>query len=843
MVAELRMRLVERGGGVVEDDHPEAAGLEATAGDSDDLLELVETPPETSGRRLHSSEIHIRPRSTPPPGLREPRNPEMRPPLPLAVPLELVETEPVARVTTSAVSPASPSAQPVASSPGVLATSPPLLPAAQRSPADVGCSSSQPPAVGTLTVARGETCALEASGGALRLSDHEAAWGHATVAIPMATLPRLMRAHAAALRLRGDGESGAPLTAPPQAPLDVSPQAPLDAPLAALSPPDLLELLAPLASLVRGVDYAVAADADDEPTGWLVLKDATRLRALTSLPPGLVLDACVGRASRWRRVARAAYFLQRTLARRWRARQRARQQQHATVRLQSSWRQQLARRRARARRKARQQLAAAASSAPPIPPLPLPRRPALPEAEAAALRGVSDDELRGAERTFARFDVDGDGVISFADFASAMARLEPATAHSGGAALRAMFDAVDVDGDGAVHFAEFVLMQLRKGDLSAPHPRSRSTTAPAPSDATGPLLAPRQQRPPAGGGGCGASGRGGGGMAGGGMAGGSLARGGHGQYAAAVLSTYELAQPGGDYRLAAEGFVALMEAVGHHQGCVLPREQLLQIFEAARTESSPTIDLRSLLGMPSVVRYFAEAHERAHARIAAAQAAQAAAAQSHMYAQALAAAYGLPPGHWPYHGMHAPLPPGSLPPGSLSPGSLPPGSLPGSSELPSSLNSPSQTPVRGPMALPRPAQCGGDGAAGEAPPPPARAHPSLKLVHAKQPPVAASKHSARPRGAADGEYRATSADLARPPARRSASASAACASSCGRASANSTPDSSTQGASSSSPMDAMPTFAMRAAAAALMVPTNGPANASSDQRRAPKAGRAALERR
>ena len=86
---------------------------------------------------------------------------------------------------------------------------------------------------------------------------------------------------------------------------------------------------------------------------------------------------------------------------------------------------------------------------PSIPLLALPKRPALPAAEAEAARGMSDEDLRGAQRIFEKFDVDGDGAISWDDFRVAMGRLEP----SGGAsdapaphqllAWRSMFDAVD----------------------------------------------------------------------------------------------------------------------------------------------------------------------------------------------------------------------------------------------------------------------------------------------------------------------------------------------------------------------------------------------------------------
>ena len=54
-------------------------------------------------------------------------------------------------------------------------------------------------------------------------------------------------------------------------------------------------------------------------------------------------------------------------------------------------------------------------------------------------------------------------------------------------------------------------------------------------------------------------------------------------FVSAVMSTYAAAQPGGgDHRLGAEGWVELLETVGSQRGLLLPREQLLQMFEAAR---------------------------------------------------------------------------------------------------------------------------------------------------------------------------------------------------------------------------------------------------------------------
>ena len=96
-----------------------------------------------------------------------------------------------------------------------------------------------------------------------------------------------------------------------------------------------------------------------------------------------------------------------------------------------------------------------------IPPLVLPRRPELPPSTAQAVKGMSDEELRDAQRIFHKFDVDGDGAISWADFLTAMRRLEPERA-ADTVGLRSMFDAVDTDADGYVRFPEFVQMQLKQ---------------------------------------------------------------------------------------------------------------------------------------------------------------------------------------------------------------------------------------------------------------------------------------------------------------------------------------------------------------------------------------------
>ena len=65
-----------------------------------------------------------------------------------------------------------------------------------------------------------------------------------------------------------------------------------------------------------------------------------------------------------------------------------------------------------------------------------------------------------AARLFAKFDVDGDGVVSRADFMQAMQAMGSAGREP--EALDAMFAAVDTDGDGLVRFDDFLQMQRQK---------------------------------------------------------------------------------------------------------------------------------------------------------------------------------------------------------------------------------------------------------------------------------------------------------------------------------------------------------------------------------------------
>lgn len=78
-------------------------------------------------------------------------------------------------------------------------------------------------------------------------------------------------------------------------------------------------------------------------------------------------------------------------------------------------------------------------------------------------------------------------------------------------------------------------------------------------------------------------------------------------FARAVLNTYEQAAGARrDYKLGLDGWVALMQACGAQFGLSLKRDHLEMMFEAARSEGSPTVDIREMLRMPSVAKYFAE---------------------------------------------------------------------------------------------------------------------------------------------------------------------------------------------------------------------------------------------
>lgn len=76
---------------------------------------------------------------------------------------------------------------------------------------------------------------------------------------------------------------------------------------------------------------------------------------------------------------------------------------------------------------------------------------------------LQPDEVDLARENFRKFDADGDGIISRADFGAAMARHDRSWMLPRKAAqLDAMYHAVDVDGTGAVTFEKFCVMRVRK---------------------------------------------------------------------------------------------------------------------------------------------------------------------------------------------------------------------------------------------------------------------------------------------------------------------------------------------------------------------------------------------
>ena len=71
-------------------------------------------------------------------------------------------------------------------------------------------------------------------------------------------------------------------------------------------------------------------------------------------------------------------------------------------------------------------------------------------------------EVEQATLQFTEFDVDGDGLVSFADFSTAMAKHNSAFADpSKRGQLETMYKGVDLDGNGRVDVVDFMLMRVR----------------------------------------------------------------------------------------------------------------------------------------------------------------------------------------------------------------------------------------------------------------------------------------------------------------------------------------------------------------------------------------------
>ena len=114
----------------------------------------------------------------------------------------------------------------------------------------------------------------------------------------------------------------------------------------------------------------------------------------------------------------------------------------------------------------------------------------LPDGSFSCRYGVlTPDEVQLARANFVEFDVDRDGVISRMDFHMAMARHSPAwAAPAKRGQLDAMYAAVDTDGDGRVSFVDFAVMRVRKKAAATPRgwgtPRGRNQP-PMPQPPTG----------------------------------------------------------------------------------------------------------------------------------------------------------------------------------------------------------------------------------------------------------------------------------------------------------------------------------------------------------------------
>ena len=80
-----------------------------------------------------------------------------------------------------------------------------------------------------------------------------------------------------------------------------------------------------------------------------------------------------------------------------------------------------------------------------------------------ALGSLTVNEVALARVNFKKFDSDGDGIISRADFGAAMCKHDASWLNESKASqLDQMYAAVDLDGTGAVTFDKFAVMRVRK---------------------------------------------------------------------------------------------------------------------------------------------------------------------------------------------------------------------------------------------------------------------------------------------------------------------------------------------------------------------------------------------
>ena len=94
---------------------------------------------------------------------------------------------------------------------------------------------------------------------------------------------------------------------------------------------------------------------------------------------------------------------------------------------------------------------------------------------------LTPEEVALARVNFKKFDADGDGVISRADFGAAMAKHDASWRNEDRRAqLDTMYDAVDLDGTGHVTFDKFTVMRVRKKLTAAQKQAKASAPPPAP---------------------------------------------------------------------------------------------------------------------------------------------------------------------------------------------------------------------------------------------------------------------------------------------------------------------------------------------------------------------------